>query len=137
MLKIDYKGKEYFFRVYESGVDMYDSLFNYIIHRPEFSASIKYMREHLTKKDVRILLLERNRINSGRSKEEFKRQRNFIYCPECQNELISGRGYSSERLIGMDKDRLLEWFKCNECKTITKWDFDTPTPILVEKVEDK
>jgi len=137
MLKLNYKGKSYFFRVYESGVDMYDNLFNYIIHRPEFSASIDYMVKHLSKINTRILLLARNRECSHKTKKELKRQRTFIYCPTCQNELISGREFSSERLIAMDKDRLLEWFKCNVCKTITKWDFDAPTPILVEKVEDK
>ena len=136
MLKIDYKGKGYFFRVYESGVDMYDNLFNYIIHRPEFSASIKYMAKHLSKMNIRILLLERNRKYSIKDRKDIKGQKTFIYCPRCQNELISGMGYSSEHLHGMNKERILEWFKCR-CGTITKWDFDAPTPILVEKVEDK
>lgn len=45
------------------------------------------------------------------------KQKTFIYCPKCNNELIK-----NGNLI---KDTDFVYFKC------IKWDFDTPCPILI------
>lgn len=60
------------------------------------------------------------------SKKLTEEQTTYIYCPTCHTELISTGSY-----IGID-DRKLEHFTCNVCGTHSVWDFDMPTPILIE-----
>lgn len=52
-----------------------------------------------------------------------KGQSCFCYC-DCGNELIS-----SNSLV---KDIDYVYFKCVKCGKESKWNFDTPCPILVE-----
>lgn len=51
-------------------------------------------------------------------------QRTFVYCPHCETELISSNSFVA------DTDYV--YYKCANCKTETKWDFDFLCPILVE-----
>lgn len=51
-------------------------------------------------------------------------QRTFVYCPSCNNELISSNSFVA------DTDYV--YYKCSNCSTETKWDFDFLCPILVE-----
>lgn len=53
-----------------------------------------------------------------------KKQRTFVYCPHCNNELISSNSFV--------EDTDFVYFKCKKCGTESKWDFDTPVPLLVE-----
>jgi len=55
-----------------------------------------------------------------------KKQNTFCYCPKCNNELISSNSFI--------KDTDFVYYKCNKCGQESKWDFDFPVPILVEKV---
>lgn len=50
-------------------------------------------------------------------------QRTFVYCPHCDNELIS-----SESFV---KDTDFVYYKCANCSTESKWDFDCPAPYIV------
>ena len=54
-------------------------------------------------------------------------QKTFIYCPKCNMELIS-----SESRIEGTVPMPSEHYRCTNCYTLTEWDFDSPTPILVE-----
>ena len=64
------------------------------------------------------------------NKEEYQKlrlrqgQRTFIYCPKCDNELISSNSFV--------KDTDFVYYKCINCGAKSKWDFDFLTPILVE-----
>lgn len=51
-------------------------------------------------------------------------QNTFVYCSECDNELISSNSFV--------KDTDYVYYKCSKCGTETKWDFDFLCPILVE-----
>ena len=51
-------------------------------------------------------------------------QHTFIYCPYCDNELISSDSFV--------KDTDYVYYKCSKCGAETKWDFDFLCPILVE-----
>lgn len=51
-------------------------------------------------------------------------QNTFVYCSECDNELISSNSFV--------KDTDFVYYKCSNCGTETKWDFDFLCPILVE-----
>lgn len=64
--------------------------------------------------------------NEKHLKEE---QTTYVYCPRCHTELISTNSY-----YGQD-EKGLEHFKCTICKTHSIWDFDTPTPVLIDKEE--
>lgn len=55
-------------------------------------------------------------------------QTTYVYCPKCHVELISTNSYYGRDTTGLD----LEHFKCNNCGTDSIWDFDLPTPILIE-----
>ena len=57
------------------------------------------------------------------------KQRTFIYCPKCNNELIK-----NGNLI---KDTDFVYFKCSKCGNESKWDFDTPCPILIKESDNK
>ena len=55
---------------------------------------------------------------------KFKKQRTFIYCPRCHNELISSDSFVE------DKDGIVK-YKCTECGNVTFWDFiHFPIPYL-------
>lgn len=58
-----------------------------------------------------------------------KGQNTFIYCPRCDLELISSHSHLYSK-------NGLEIFKCRQCYIKSNWDFTTPVPILVEKVEE-
>lgn len=53
-----------------------------------------------------------------------KQQRTHVYCPKCNNELVE-----NGNLI---KDTDFVYYKCSKCGHESKWDFDTPCPILVK-----
>ena len=53
-----------------------------------------------------------------------KKQTTFIYCPNCNNELI--------RNGNLIKDTDLVYYKCSKCGVNSKWLFDAPTPILMK-----
>ena len=54
-----------------------------------------------------------------------RKQTTFIYCPKCNNELIKNGNFI--------KDTDLVYYKCSKCRKESKWDFDAPTPILIEE----
>ena len=51
-------------------------------------------------------------------------QSTFVYCPNCNNELVSSNSFV--------KDTDYVYYKCDRCGTDSKWDFDFMCPILVE-----
>lgn len=51
-------------------------------------------------------------------------QNTFVYCPKCNTELISSNSFV--------EDTDFVYYKCANCSTMTKWDFDFLCPILVE-----
>lgn len=53
-----------------------------------------------------------------------EKQRTYVYCPKCNNELVK-----NGNLI---KDTDFVYYKCSKCGHESKWDFDTPCPILIE-----
>lgn len=54
----------------------------------------------------------------------FKKQRTFIYCPKCHNELISSDSFVE------DKGGIVK-YKCEKCGNISFWDFiHYPIPYL-------
>ncbi len=53
-----------------------------------------------------------------------KKQKTFIYCPNCHNELIKNGTFI--------KNTDLVYYKCSKCGEESKWDFDAPTPILIQ-----
>jgi len=67
------------------------------------------------------------KIMDYKYKKEKQKQRTYVYCPKCDNELIK-----NGNLI---KDTDFVYFKCSKCGYESKWDFDTPCPILIEEVE--
>lgn len=56
-----------------------------------------------------------------------KGQNTFVYCPHCDNELISSNSFVE------DTDYV--YYKCSACNTESKWDFDFICPILCEYKE--
>ena len=54
-----------------------------------------------------------------------KKQTTFVYCPKCNNELVKNGD--------LIKDTDFVYYKCNKCGHESKWDFDTPCPILLEE----
>lgn len=54
----------------------------------------------------------------------FKKQKTFVYCPKCNNELV--------RNGNLIKDTDFVYYRCSKCGHESKWDFDAPCPILVE-----
>ena len=54
-------------------------------------------------------------------------QSTFIYCPKCNNELISSNSFV--------KDTDYVYYKCSNCGYESKWDFDFLTPILIDNKE--
>ena len=48
----------------------------------------------------------------------------YVYCPHCGLELISSKSEC--------RDEGLVYFKCANCGMRSKWDFDMPTPLLLE-----
>jgi len=57
---------------------------------------------------------------------EIKRSQNaFVYCPKCENELISSQSFVSEEEVVT--------YKCTKCGEVSKWDFDIcPIPVLLK-----
>ena len=53
-----------------------------------------------------------------------KKQTTFVYCPKCNNELVKNGD--------LIKDTDFVYYKCSKCGHESKWDFDTPCPILLE-----
>lgn len=54
-----------------------------------------------------------------------KKQTTFCYCPKCNNELVGSNSFLSyEKLVV---------YKCSKCEEISKWFFETPVPILMNK----
>ena len=54
-----------------------------------------------------------------------KKQTTFVYCPKCNNELVKNGD--------LIKDTDFVYYKCSKCGHESKWDFDTPCPILLEE----
>lgn len=57
-------------------------------------------------------------------KKKYK-QTTFCYCPNCSNELISSGSFIS--------DEETVTFICVKCGVTSEWDFDAPSPILLNK----
>lgn len=57
------------------------------------------------------------------------RQTTFCYCPVCKSELISTNSY-----VGHSE---FVRFKCTNCKTESKWIFDTPVPLRLQSDIEK
>jgi len=57
-------------------------------------------------------------------KPKKREQTTFVYCPTCRLELCS-------RIECFVEDTDLVKYKCTQCGTISQWDFDAPTPILL------
>lgn len=50
----------------------------------------------------------------------------FVYCPQCNTELISSNSFIS--------DKNFVTYKCKNCKEVSEWDFDSfPIPVLIKK----
>ena len=73
-------------------------------------------------------LNEKTERQKFEEKQLKKGQTCFCYC-DCGNELIS-----SNSLI---KDTDFVYFKCSKCGHESKWDFDTPCPILIKESDNK
>ena len=58
-----------------------------------------------------------------------KQQTTFCYCPVCKSELISTNSF-----VG---DSKFVRYRCNKCKTDSKWIFATPVPFCVESDMDE
>ena len=54
-----------------------------------------------------------------------KQQNTHVYCPICNNELVK-----NGNLI---RDTDFVYYRCSKCGHKSKWDFDTPCPILIEE----
>lgn len=63
------------------------------------------------------------------SKKLTEEQTTYIYCPTCHTELISTNSYIGQTEKG------LEQFNCNNCRTKSLWDFDLPTPVLIDYID--
>lgn len=63
------------------------------------------------------------KIMNYKDKKEKNKQRTFVYCPKCNNELVKN-GY-------LIKDIDFVYYKCSKCGYESKWDFDLPCPILI------
>ena len=59
-------------------------------------------------------------------------QRTFIYCPHCNEELISQEKAFIKHDLSIDPS---EYFYCQNCYTLSQWNFDAPCPML-EKTYD-
>lgn len=60
---------------------------------------------------------------------ENSKQTTFCYCPDCENELCSSKGFIS------DVNGIVTYM-CPQCCKVIKWDFDTyPFPFLIEQEE--
>lgn len=83
----------------------------------------------LTRKGVCKMGLFRKmqiRIKSYACENRYKKsQKTFVYCPKCNNELISSQSFVS--------DGEFVTYKCKGCGLISHWDFDTyPVPVLLK-----
>ena len=65
-------------------------------------------------------------INRFKKKSIRQTQITFCYCPNCNTELVGSNSFKGE-------DDGIVTYKCDNCNEITKWDFGTPCPILLEK----
>ncbi len=75
-------------------------------------------------------MLGKEEIKNNKEKYEktlYKKtkQSTFIYCPKCDNELISSNSFV--------KDTDYVYYKCSNCRYESKWDFDFPCPILIKE----
>ena len=66
------------------------------------------------------------RIKSYACESRYKKsQKTFVYCPKCNNELISSQSFVS--------DGEFVTYKCKGCGEVSNWDFDTfPIPVLIK-----
>lgn len=64
-----------------------------------------------------------------RVKEHRGPQTTFIYCPECNAELTTSRSH-----IGGSGP--IEVYCCSSCGTYSEWQFDAPTPLLVDHLPE-
>jgi transposase-like protein len=53
------------------------------------------------------------------------KQNTFCYCPQCRNELVGSNSFAS--------DKELVVYKCTNCGHESKWLFDAPVPILIDR----
>lgn len=67
---------------------------------------------------------EKFSIKSLLKTKKKEKQTTFCYCPVCKSELISTNSYVGESEFVR--------FRCNNCKTDSKWIFDTPIPLHIE-----
>ena len=76
--------------------------------------------------------VESNRLlRWWRRRRALKRQRTFIYCPECKLELIASGSW-----MGTMLDPRLEAYICTRCGTWSTWNFDIPAPFCVKASTD-
>jgi hypothetical protein len=68
-----------------------------------------------------------NFIKAIKEKNRYNKQRTKCFCPKCDNELCGSNSYQN---LMNDLNRY-EYFKCSQCKTESKWDFDCIIPLLV------
>ena len=69
------------------------------------------------------LLKRKTKKQKFQEKQLKKGQRTFIYCPNCDNELIGSNSFI--------KDADYVYYKCDKCGTESKWNFDFICPILL------
>lgn len=66
-------------------------------------------------------------LKAIKEKSRYNNQRTKCFCPKCDNELCGSNSYQN---LMNDLNRY-EYFKCSKCGEESKWDFDTPVPILI------
>lgn len=49
------------------------------------------------------------------------------YCPVCRNDLTL-----DQYTVYWEEDRLV-CYRCSECLTVSRWDFDIPVPVLMSR----
>lgn len=54
----------------------------------------------------------------------FYKQRNWVWCPKCHHDLVGTNSFREET------DYV--YYKCSNCSTESKWDFNCICPILLD-----
>lgn len=59
------------------------------------------------------------------SKFKQTKQTTFCWCPVCRWELCAGGEFLIDDEHGVK-------YRCAQCKSVSRWDFDAPVPLLLE-----
>jgi predicted RNA-binding Zn-ribbon protein involved in translation (DUF1610 family) len=54
------------------------------------------------------------------------RQTTRVYCPTCRNELVANG------VLLYDSPTHGVLYRCDNCDSFSRWDFDAPAPLLLE-----